>query len=99
MEAEKGQVLRELRRIPGVGTSIAEDLWSLGIRCVDELRERDPEQMYERLCELSGVRLDRCMLYVLRCAVYYSADVQHEPEKLLWWNWTDARMAGLAPMG
>ena len=31
---QQKQVLRELRQIPGVGPSIANDLWQLGIRSI-----------------------------------------------------------------
>lgn len=89
MDAEKKAVLRDLRRIPGVGASISEDLWNLGIRSVPELRGRDPGEMYERLCQLQGVRVDRCMLYVLRCAVYFASHDEHDPELLKWWAWKD----------
>lgn len=90
MEEEKPYVLKEFRRIPGVGRSIAQDLWELGLRRVDDLRGGDPQALYDRLCELRGMHVDRCMLYVLRCAVYFASHDQHEPEKLLWWNWKDA---------
>ncbi len=29
------------------------------------------------------------MLYVFRCAVYYSTEREHDPELLLWWSWKD----------
>ena len=93
MDDTKAAALRELRRIPGVGKSIAEDLWGIGIHRVDELRGRDPEALYEAMCERQGVRIDRCMLYVLRCAVYFASEYPHDPEKLLWWNWKDPRPA------
>ena len=82
--------LRDLRRIPGVGKSIAVDLWDLGIRAVEHLDGADPEELYERLCALRGVRIDRCMLYVMRCAVYFAAPGPHDPERLKWWAWKDA---------
>jgi hypothetical protein len=91
MDDAKRAVLREFRRIPGVGPSIAEDLWGLGMRSVDDLRGGDPTALYERMCEVQGVRIDRCMLYVLRCAVYFASEYPHDPEKLLWWNWKDPR--------
>ena len=93
MKTEKPLVLKEFRRIPGVGRSIAEDLWDLGLRRVDDLRGGDPQALYDRLCELRGVHVDRCMLYVLRCAVYFASEDDPEPEKLLWWNWKDAHPA------
>ena len=83
------QVLKDLRRIPGVGRSIAVDLWNLGLRGVDGLRGQKPEELYARLEELAGCHVDRCMLYVLRCAVYFAETAAPEPEKLKWWNWKD----------
>ncbi|HEU4455344.1 MAG TPA: helix-hairpin-helix domain-containing protein [Longimicrobium sp.] len=91
MDVERKAVLRELRRIPGVGASISEDLWNLGIRAVSDLRGRDPGEMYERLCGIQGVRVDPCMLYVFRCAVYFASRDDHDPELLKWWSWKDRR--------
>jgi hypothetical protein len=73
--------------IPGVGKSVALDLIKLGYKSVKELEGVQPEDMYERSCKLEGVRIDRCLLYVYRCAVYFAENEQHEPEKLKWWNW------------
>jgi hypothetical protein len=82
-------VLAELTRIPGVGPSIATDLYQLGIREVAELRGRSPEALYTEYCDLVGQRVDRCLLYTFRCAVYYASHATHDPEKLKWWNWKD----------
>jgi nucleotidyltransferase/DNA polymerase involved in DNA repair len=49
------QTLRELRRIPGVGPSIANDLWQLGIRSIADLRDRSPQALYEQLCAQTGL--------------------------------------------
>jgi hypothetical protein len=86
-----------LEVIPGVGPSIARDLRDLGYRTVAGLRGADPERMYERLNRLRGARQDRCVLYVFRCAVYYAGTKRHHPERLKWWNWSDARLAGRRP--
>jgi hypothetical protein len=80
----------ELQTIPGVGRSIAADLHALGIRRVTDLRHRDPQQLYEQSCALAGQHIDRCLLYVYRCAVYYASNSAHAPDKLKWWNWKDA---------
>lgn len=82
--------------IPGVGVSIAQDLWNLGIRSVEELRGRDPQELYDRLCVLQGMHVDRCMLYVMRCAVYYASEEHPDPELLKWWAWKDGTPAALA---
>jgi hypothetical protein len=95
MPAIKEQAaLRDLRRIPGVGVSIAQDLWDLGYHSVDALRGADPAAMYARSCELAGTHIDRCLLYVYRCAVYFASQETHDPELLKWWNWKDDRNAG-----
>ena len=86
---EKKAALKELMRIPGVGEKISEDLWALGIRSIKDLKGRSPEKMYSKLCAISGTKVDRCMLYVLRCAVYYSSGKRHDPHLLKWWNWKD----------
>lgn len=80
--------------IPGVGSSIAADLRSLGFRSVAELRDQDPEAMYEQLMQKVGAHIDRCVLYVFREAVYYASHTTHDPEKLKWWNWKDERLKG-----
>jgi len=80
-----------LQRIPGVGPSIAADLNRLGIRDVAELRGRNPESLYADLCCEVGHHVDRCVLYVFRCAVYFASESRHDPELLKWWNWKDRR--------
>lgn len=84
-------VRKELTRIPGVGPRIAEDLWQLGIRRILDLKGKNPEQLYDRLCALQGKHVDRCMLYVFRCAVYFASNERHDTERLKWWNWKDRR--------
>ncbi len=79
----------DLRSIPGVGEDLQKHLRDLGIATVDDLKGRDPEALYEEDCLQNGCRLDRCVLYVYRLAVYYAGHETHEPEKLKWWNWKD----------
>ena len=81
-----------LEVIPGVGPSIAEDLLDLGFSEVEDLREKDPEKMFTVLCELRNQNIDRCVLYVFRCAVYFSRNERHDPELLKWWNWKDREL-------
>ncbi|MCX6132758.1 MAG: hypothetical protein NTU47_02995 [Ignavibacteriales bacterium] len=83
----KQQSLKSLQEIPGVGKSIAEDLWELGIRKVPDLEGKDPEELYIKRCAQVGMPIDRCLLYVFRCAVYYASTQRRQPELLKWWNW------------
>ena len=84
--------LKDLQRIPGVGPSIAGDLLKLGFTHVPELRGRDPEKLYARSNQLRGQTQDRCLLYVFRCAVYFAEEKRPDPERLKWWNWSDAKL-------
>lgn len=49
----------DLREIPGIGPSIEQDLLDLGIHHVGDLRGKDPEELYDRLCHLRGAHIDR----------------------------------------
>jgi hypothetical protein len=80
---------KELRQIPGVGPSIANDLLAIGINSIADLKGRDPQELYDASNRHAGVVQDRCLLYVFRCAVYYATAGKHDPEKLKWWNWKD----------
>lgn len=80
----------ELQKIPGVGPSIAADLHGIGIARIAQLKNKSPQKLYDQLCEKTGVKHDRCVLYVFRCAVYYASHSNHDVEKLKWWNWKDA---------
>ncbi len=78
-----------LQVIPGVGPSIAQDLNDLGVVEPADLIGRDPQQLYQQLMELRGSYIDRCVLYVFRCAVYFSETARPDPDLLQWWRWKD----------
>jgi len=79
--------------IPGVGRSIAQDLFNIGIKEVDQLKGKDPEQLYQLSNEFAGIVQDRCLLYVFRCAVYFAntKGQKQDERKLKWWNWKDKK--------
>ena len=79
----------ELQTIPGVGPATADDLRLIGIRRVRDLQGKNPEKLYAKLCKRTGRQIDRCALYVFRCAVYFASRKKHDPAKLKWWNWKD----------
>ena len=87
--AGQAAILKSLQIIPGVGKSIARDLFELDIRRVSDLAGQDPETLYARHCAQKGMQVDKCVLYVFRCAVYFAETEQPDPEKCKWWNWKD----------
>lgn len=88
-KVENSYMKDPLQVIPGVGKSIAQDLRDLGVNSVSDLHDKDPQEMYDDLCSARGMHIDRCMLYVFRCAVYFASNKDHDAEKLKWWNWMD----------
>ncbi|HEX2395637.1 MAG TPA: helix-hairpin-helix domain-containing protein [Bacteroidales bacterium] len=90
-KALKAIQLKALREIPGVGKSIAEDLWNIGIRKMEDLKGKNPQDLYDRSNREAGCIQDRCLLYVFRCAVYYvnTPPGDHEDALLQWWNWKE----------
>jgi len=85
----KRSLLRELEALPGMGERFANILWSIGIRSIQDLQDRDADEIFGRLSLRQGGDMDRTVLYVLRCAVYFASRQAHDPELLKWWNWQD----------
>jgi len=85
----KDEIIKELKQIPGIGISIANDLYDIGICAISDLKGKDPEQLYEQSNRVANAVQDRCLLYTFRCAVYYAETPSEEraPEKLKWWYW------------
>lgn len=76
----------DLITIPGVGKDMKEHFIKLGYTNVESLVDANPEEMYEEDKKICGENLDRCVLYVYRCAVEYSKTRNKE---LKWWNFKD----------
>ncbi len=79
----------DLRKIPGVGERTRESLINIGIRCVEDLKDKDPEELYDMDCKVKGFKEDRCQLYLFRMAVYYAENEVRDEQKLKWWYWKD----------
>ena len=79
----------DLQKIPYVGKRTEEALRMLGFDSIASLRGADPQEIYERECLMTGLKIDRCQLYVYRMAVYYAENDIHDPAKLKWWAWKD----------
>ena len=85
----KQQAMESFQQIPGVGNKIAEDFWNIGLRQTEYLKGADPQYLYGKLCKYQHTKVDICMLYVLRCAIYYASEENPDPQLLKWWLWKD----------
>jgi hypothetical protein len=81
-----------LTAIPNVGPAIARKLLTLDIHAVDDLRGRDPEELFERLCARDGRRHDPCLLDTFTAAVAYADGGPPRP----WWEFSRERKARAA---
>ena len=84
--------MKKLQRIPGIGEKMSRMLWDVGIHSIEKLKGQNPEMLYEKLMKTKGAQVDRCVLYIFRCAVYYASHTKHDPHLLKWWNWTDQKI-------
>jgi hypothetical protein len=92
-------MFRDLEGLPGVGAVVAQELWSLGIRTIEELKNTDPEELYLIYQARKSGMGERTMLYMFRCAVYYASHREHNPELLKWWNWKSAQASSQGARG
>jgi hypothetical protein len=85
-KVERSRV-RRLTDLPNIGEAGAKDLRIIGIREPDQLVGRSPIDMYEQLCETTGVRHDPCVLDVFMSITSFMAGNEPRP----WWNFTAER--------
>ncbi len=91
--SDREAALAALRALPGIGSSLALDLYSVGVRSTADLRRRDPAELYARLERTTGRRQDPCVLYAFRCAAYAVRAARPERRLLDWWAWRDLHPA------
>lgn len=87
--------VKALTAIPNVGPAIARRLIRLGIETPDDLRGRDPEELYLRLAEVDGAPEDPCVLDTFTAAVAYADGEPARP----WWEFSHERLARAAARG
>ena len=81
--------LKKLQKIPGIGPKLSKEFFDIGINDTSDLKGKDPEELYLKICAKQGRAVDRCVLYTCRSAVYFAENKNPDPEKIKWWNWKD----------
>jgi hypothetical protein len=86
-----------LEAIPNIGSSVANDLRSIGIEQPRDLIGRDPHTLYVALCERTRTRQDPCVLDTFISAVRFMEGAPARP----WWHYTAERKKNYesAPLG
>jgi hypothetical protein len=77
----------ELRTLPNIGPAMARMLLRLGVQQPDDLRGQDPEQLYVKLMDMDGGRIDPCVLDTFTAAVDCANGAQARP----WWTYSRKR--------
>ena len=81
-----------LEDIPNIGKQIAVDLRALGFEQPSDLRAQDPYEMYDRMCAVTGIRQDPCLLDTFIAAVRFADGGPGVP----WWAYTAERKRAMA---
>jgi len=79
----------DLLEIPGIGSTFVEDFARINIFSINDLIDRDAEDLYRELCranEMVNHKTSKNYLYVIRMAVYY-ANGGRDKWKLKWNAW------------
>ena len=79
--------IADLQDIPNIGPAIAADFRQLAIDRPAQLIGRDPYQLYDELCQVTGARHDPCVLDTFIAAVRYMEGGPKRP----WWYFTAER--------
>ena len=83
---------RQLADIPNIGPAMVEDFRNLGIERPAQLAGKDPYVLYERLCAVTGVRHDPCVIDSFISAVRFMEGAPPHS----WWHYTPERKRHLA---
>ena len=76
-----------LTDLPNIGPAMARDLRLLGFERPAQLVGQDPQALYDRLCGLTGVRQDPCVLDVFVSVTRFMDGEEPRP----WWHYTPER--------
>jgi hypothetical protein len=79
--------LRKLTDLPNIGPACARDLRLLGIEEPGQLRGKSGYQLYDKLCEVTGMRHDPCMLDTFLSVAHFMDGGKAKP----WWDFTEER--------
>ncbi|MEV7039462.1 helix-hairpin-helix domain-containing protein [Amycolatopsis sp. NPDC051061] len=78
---------KELLKLANIGPAMVRDFARLGITEPAQLAGQDAVELYERLCEIDGVRHDPCVLDTFMSAVDQADGAPPRP----WWTYTPER--------
>ena len=85
----------EFEELPNIGKAIASDLLLVGIQRPQDLIGKDPCQLYDDLCNITGEKHDPCVIDVFLAVVDFMEGGKAKP----WWEFTAKRKRYMAKNG
>ncbi len=77
----------KLTDLPNIGPAMAKDLKSIGIDKPNDLKGKEAFDLYKKLCEKKGLKVDPCVLDVFMSITDFIKG--NEPK--VWWEYTKER--------
>ena len=87
MKNPNRETVAKLDAIPNIGKSIAKNLKLIGINHPEQLVGKSPFELYDKLCDKTGKRVDHCVIDVFMAAVDFMEGGEPKP----WWKFTEKR--------
>jgi Pathogenicity locus len=87
MKAKSYKEVRKLQDIPNIGPAMIRDFGLLGISKPIDLIKKNPLKLYQKLCQVSGLRQDPCVLDTYIAAVDFMNGAPAKP----WYFYTKIR--------
>ena len=75
------ETVSDLEKLPNIGKTIGADLRLIGIKHPNELIGKEPFQLYDKLCDITGKRHDPCVIDVFMSVIHF----MEGGEALPWW--------------
>ena len=89
-------ICRELSNLTSVGPAMLRDFQLLGVKTVAQLAREEPDELYERLCSVTGKRQDPCVHDVFTAAIAQARNPDLPPAQRQWWYWSGERKRAAA---
>lgn len=87
MNAKRAQEVKKFEDIPNIGPKMARNFRLVGLVMPEDLKHKNPLDVYQQLCQVTGIRQDPCVLDTCMAAV----DFMNGAPARSWWSYTQKR--------
>ena len=87
MKAKSAREVKKFKDIPNVGPAMERDFLKLGLKSPSDLASKDPYRLYQKMCQLTGLRQDPCVLDTYLAVVDFMKGAPARP----WYSYTAFR--------